>query len=89
MATEVRFTSLDVLLNEERGLPECACLWICNELCVMDCVLALLLASRVIVTPGNDHGILSACYIVKAIDRVSGEQIWSVDNNAPLETPEG
>ena len=45
--------------------------------------------SRVIVTPGNDHGILSACYIVKAIDRESSEQIWPADNNAPLEMPEG
>ena len=46
-------------------------------------------SSRVIVTPGNDYGILLACYIVKAIDREPAEQIQSVDNNCPLKVPEG
>ena len=45
--------------------------------------------SRIIVSPGNVDGIVSPCYIVKAIDRRSGEQIWPLPIGDPLKVSRG
>ena len=45
--------------------------------------------SRVIISPGNEEGIIPAEFIVKAIDRRSGSQIFPADTSGPLKTPTG
>ena len=45
--------------------------------------------SQVIVCAGDDHGIIPPCFIVKAIDRRSGSQIFPVADVTELKVPDG